>query len=575
MSYSRVRPLKNDISFNQSHYDDVDAALSAAATATTSLTASLSAAASSGASTVTILTQPSWVRAGQRVIIDPYTSICEAAIIQSVSGSTVTLTATLANNHANGTAVFAPSSGLMNVEWWGARGDGTSGQEVPINAALVAARVLGSGSINGGIYLPRGNYSTADQITHGSGIVIVGDGPLATQISPATDFGAGKYAIVCSDRSTGNVRYRDFQINRSVSITPGVVSTNMHGLADTSSCRYERIRIRGMNAGIEIRGNHGHFKDLDIGNCYDGFYHADGTVYGIGNNAFTNMNCSGNARSGWAVAGGNNIAQSIFTNVEVVNSPFGFFKEAYTSHGFMNNTIIDQCNCENVGNAFVYDVNSAGSSAFNSNIIRSGSINIDLSHNWSAYNVQAFRFDSVSLARIDVDDTLVGIAHFNAPFITAHDISQLHIHGATSSFWATLASNSIQFAVVAADFDMSNSTWEGGDGTGVLLYTGSTVAAGGLVKPNGVKVAAITTTTTDVPFGYATMAGASGDVIGIQQAGRINVLCTGTVAANSYVKPSTGTGGSVMAATSKQDGNVCGIAVSGGTNTTIAVAALV
>lgn len=579
MSYSRVRPLKNDISFNQSHYDDVDAALSAAATATTSLTASLSAAASSGASTVSILTQPSWVRAGQKAIIDPYTSVCEVAIIQSVSGSTVTLTATLANSHANGTVVFAPSSGFLNVEWWGARGDGTSGQHVPINAAATAAGVQGNGATYSGIYLPRGNYSTADQIILPTEVAMRGDGFRQTQISPASDFGSGKFVILFSDRNAGENIVSDLGISKTVSVTPGVVPTNMHGISDGNSCRITRVRVRGMNAAIEIRGNHGHFYDLDLGSSFDGFYFADtsggGTVYGLGNHVFTDVKVSGCGRSGWAVAGGNNISSCIFVNPETGETPWGFFKATHTDHGFMDNTIISQLNWENMGNGAFYDATAAGTSLFNNNTILSGGGNISLTYNDSNYPVQPFKLDAVLGADIDVGNLLTGVAHFTGPFISAQSISGLRIHGTASTWWGTLQSNSIQFATVAADFDMASSTWDGGDGSGVLLYTGSTVAAGGLVKPNGVKVAAITTTTTDVPLGYATMAGASGDVIGIQQEGRINVLCTGTVAANSYVKPSTGTGGSVMAATSKQDGNVCGIAVSGGTNTTIAVAALV
>lgn len=551
---------------------------SAAIASVAGLSSSLSAAATSGGSTVTIAVQPSWVRAGQRIIIDPYTSICEAAIISSVSGTTVTLSAVLASNHTLGTVVLAPQDRFLNVEWWGAN-NGASGQQVPINAAATAAGTVGSGAIYGGIYLPRGDYSTSDQILIPSQAQMLGDGWRSTQISPASDFGSGKFVILLSDREAGENCISDIGISKSVSITPGTRPTNMHGISDGNSCRIGRVRIRGMNAAIEVRGNHGHFYDLDLGNCFDGFYFADttggGTVYGLGNHSFTDVKVSGNARSGWAVAGGNNISSSIFSNPEVGETPWGFFKETRTDHGFMNNTLIDQFNWENVGNGAFYDDTATGASGFTANVIRGGGGNISTTYTWAVYPVQPFKLDGFGQCEIDVGDTLIGIAHFNAPFITAVSIAGVHFHGANAGWWAALQSNGIKFAAGPADFAVAGSTYEGDDDYGIIQYLSGTISASKLVKPNGVSVAPITTTTTDVPFGYAALAGVTADVIAVQQGGKLNVTCTGTVASGSYVKPSTGTAGAVMAASSRSDGSVCGIATSGGTNTTIAVAALI
>lgn len=136
----------------------------------------LSAAPSATDTTIDVKSMPSGVVANAVwAVIDPYTSECE---IRKVTGiSTLALTvAALTYAHAVDDPVIFVNSPVVNVKWFGARGDGTTEDATAIQRALNQNL---SGATNRGTiyYFPQGIYkvSTSLDLTNARDFIIRGD----------------------------------------------------------------------------------------------------------------------------------------------------------------------------------------------------------------------------------------------------------------------------------------------------------------------------------------------------------------------------------------------------------------
>jgi pectate lyase-like protein len=73
----------------------------------------------------------------------------------------------------------------FNVKNYGAIGDGVVDDTAAINAAIVAANLVGTGTL----YFPRGSYVVTSVLTTITSAVIIGDGPYHSQLVPSPGIG--------------------------------------------------------------------------------------------------------------------------------------------------------------------------------------------------------------------------------------------------------------------------------------------------------------------------------------------------------------------------------------------------
>ena len=155
---------------------------------------------------------------------------------------------------------------IVNVKWFGAKGDGVTNDTAAIQAALTAA-VSGSGVV----FLPRGTYATNADLIPGHNITIRGAGKDLTTIK-LTGTNRGIYVA--------NARYNvisDLTIDCNKAATTDNGTTTQHGIwvsaatpTGSPGTRIERVRVlnawdRGIIAAATTAGTNP--LDIDVIDC--------------------------------------------------------------------------------------------------------------------------------------------------------------------------------------------------------------------------------------------------------------------------------------------------------------------
>lgn len=538
----------------------------------TATTTTMSSASASD-TTITIANQPSWVRVGERIVIDPHTSLCESAVIKTVSGTTVTLRAALANSHAANTLVYCPPNGVFNAAWWGA-GIQTTGNEVPINAAATAAGTTPSGVAHvtaGTVYLPRGNYRTTETITLPQGVSLVGEGIYATTISVDSDLGSGVYAIQGEVVDFAQNTYADFALyGVGSNPTVGVAPCLMSGIRAGSNCFVDRVQTSLFWAGLDCQGNHSTVRDSLFNDGYYGVYF-NASSAGFGDWIFDNVSLQSHGGACFGVHKDSSIDEGLFIKIGAGSAPFAFFKEGSgaSTAGFVTNSIFQMLAGEGLGSAVFMDSNAGqGASSFGGWIFV-GQSGFSWVSGWrnTSYDDCFMKIDKN--AGIEIYGTGAKVNSSSTYWYSSFAGGAPYVHNMDKvlSYMSTTRSFS-------PNGQGATGTWSGQSGSGITqkLASSTAVAVGQLLMRTGQNTSDLYS--SGAPSGFALSAGTvSGDVVVVQEKGTVTgVPATGTVAAGNYLKPSA-TAGSVQAATGFSDGPIVGVALTGGTNTNITVGA--
>ncbi len=102
-----------------------------------------------------------FVRAGQWIVVNAYTTNAEMRLITNVTVNTITVHRAFVRSHSIGSTVVIADSAERNVKWWGAKGDKTTNDSPAIQAAVddFDTEILASRESRGNnLFFPPGEY---------------------------------------------------------------------------------------------------------------------------------------------------------------------------------------------------------------------------------------------------------------------------------------------------------------------------------------------------------------------------------------------------------------------------------
>lgn len=221
------------------------------------------------------------------VVIDPYTIECEIRKVTGISGNQLTIAA-LTYSHVAFDSVFWVDSGLVNVEWFGAKFDGVTDDTIAFERAFAASDhvVMPIGTtVISSVLDPSSNsvlkgMGTALTIINASGIVgpamyAPGQESVLDGFKIVGDNTGGSYGIMTDDghrplRATwGSIKIDGFEIGLNITATSagnGIFMTNF-GRVFINGCT---TGLRINSAGVPIKINANSFIHLAITNCTTG-----------------------------------------------------------------------------------------------------------------------------------------------------------------------------------------------------------------------------------------------------------------------------------------------------------------
>jgi len=220
------------------------------------------------ATTVYINNLPRNVSAyGGWVVIDPWTNECEVRKITGRTGKALTIGA-LAYSHSKYDEVLFMDSPVVNTQWTGALGDGTTNDYLGLYRGFVQA-----GTINGSVYTPNSTYVIGSGLSWPNGMVAwVGDRHTIIKATAAITM------LDMSPDNTGyNARYlevRNLLLDGNGAATAGLVSQTV------IECNFKNITIEDVHGAGLILSNtqNSNFDRVFSVECYTGIQVSNGAA---------------------------------------------------------------------------------------------------------------------------------------------------------------------------------------------------------------------------------------------------------------------------------------------------------
>lgn len=202
----------------------------------------LSASTSVGATAITVKKRPGNLAAyAGWVVVDPYTSECEVRLATAISGNTFTVGA-LAYAHAAGDPVLWIVEPIVEVRWFGAKGDNSTNDKTAIQRAVT--QTIG---VAGRLHIPQGTYA----VTMGSGetlancttaIEVYGDGVDRTVIAFGPNNPSIPYKGLSANATSGLCVFRDLTLQGPATLGSGEVQAIQSPGTD-NEVLIERVRV--------------------------------------------------------------------------------------------------------------------------------------------------------------------------------------------------------------------------------------------------------------------------------------------------------------------------------------------
>jgi|GEM_PF-3027199 len=135
---------------------------------------------------------------------------------------------------------------VLNVRWFGAKGDGSTDDTAALQAALDA----GAGK---SVYVPAGEYITTDALTLSSGTILFGDGPSSIIKSNSLPFASpgGHRQLHCVSISDFVIRDLCFDASGMTSFSGGMRSIYLNGCSNYHITRCKIITPGGVTASLQ------------------------------------------------------------------------------------------------------------------------------------------------------------------------------------------------------------------------------------------------------------------------------------------------------------------------------------
>lgn len=230
-----------------------------------------------GATSVCVSTFPKWCSVSGSniyIVIDPGTTDCEIRKVTSVSEEVVGFSLSLDYAHAEGDSIIFTDGARIDVKWFGAKGDNSADDTIPLQRAALQASVLGRGTI----VFPSGIYRTSGTITLSSNVALVGDADMVSTIYMTSN----NAAVTASSASNIYISGIQFVVQSGSAITFSlVVGVIIRG------CQAWCSPGTGSNYGIYFdRCDNSQIINCIFYNCYDHVYFDDCENFIIKDNSF-------------------------------------------------------------------------------------------------------------------------------------------------------------------------------------------------------------------------------------------------------------------------------------------------
>lgn len=519
------------------------------------------------------------------VVVDAWTTNAQLArATVNATGKILTVAAPgLTAAHLAGVPVILVEDFMVHPEWWGANASAGMSQTTNTSAIQTLLVQLGNGGVGNPGNTVRfdvrgsgGIYNVNSQIQIFSGCATFSNFILQT----GTDYGSGQCMLKCFMDSVDTTHNypRVFDVVVTCTIAKPSMATfisggsvpwvAMDGFTTRNRTIFERCSAYGVHSGFNITNcDHSTMRDCTAGSDFYGFYF-QGSV-NAGDASFIRCNTDGNYRASWGSGVGANQPQGAhMEDCSWTNAPWVWYFEG---GGAPIDITFINTNVEFMGNGWAYMAPGASAAQLSS---------------WTFVDpcLSAPGNGTYSSAWTDTNFPTGNLGVVNDSGQPSIITNCRWIHGgAAYTFTNTRAGSYFKFDTGGNVFDLIN--------TGITMFNGGTaitVASHGLqgavfnipawqaqgtaatttgavttynllesVVASGFNTMQKYQTAGATPSGVAlwTSASSSGATCAVTQ-GYARITATGTIAANTYVKPDLANPGAVVQATVRQTATI-------------------
>lgn len=300
-------------------------------------------------------------------ILTAFGSVANAAgaSLSSVEtdGNAIIGNGTVLNPISPGTALL--SELVVNVKYYGAKGDGVTDDLIAINAAITAAPAGGT------VYFPAGNYIVSDTIATSKSIAIQGEGMVLTrptQITPHPALFPAGHDLIQLTNASGRCSVRDITSNMN-----NLGGNWLHTISDGQGYFIERNNVFGiastywaifLDDPTPVNGvNLSRIRDNFIGSSFGGGIYCNGG----GDSTFIESNLFQMQKSTsyifwWADLGTQGAACSAFRNNNCSGAALGIRLDTPFEYKFTGNQYESTTTITNSDNAMLV-INGGGANS--------------------------------------------------------------------------------------------------------------------------------------------------------------------------------------------------------------------
>lgn len=171
-------------------------------------------------------------------IFDAGTSECEIREIWAIFNDEIHFNEPLAYTHAEGDAVLYSEEAMVDVKWFGAKGDNSTDDTTAFSQASVQLGVIGKGYL----FIPAGIYLVSTTINMVANTQVRGTGMQGTQIKYS---GANRFILA---QNISNILIRDLRITISVTGTRDCIELNT-----VTNGRVENVFLDGFQSDLNMK----------------------------------------------------------------------------------------------------------------------------------------------------------------------------------------------------------------------------------------------------------------------------------------------------------------------------------